>query len=183
MRYVAGFVITIFLLIFAFILIFRGGSDAPDPQTGAPQLVSYANTSTEVRLTIDRPVMADQVHRQIVMTVGRDASQLSYQQGYEGAVVRSQTYANNPTAYANFLRALELAGFNKGDSTENLKDERGHCPEGDRYVMEVRDGDRVIQRFWSTSCGNIGSFKGRIDTIILLFQRQIPDYITLTADV
>ncbi len=182
MKYIAGFLLTIFLLIFVFVMIFRN-SDQPGPKTEVQRLVDYANTSTEVQLTVDYPISAEQTHRRVVTTVGRDASILSYEQGYEGTVIRSKTYGNNPTSYANFLRALEVSGFNKGVTDEALRDERGYCPQGRRYIMEIKDGNRSIQRFWSTSCGNIGSFKGEIGTVNNLFIRQIPDYNVLTAGI
>jgi hypothetical protein len=44
-----------------------------------------------------------------------------------------------------------------------------------------RDGNNISQRFWSTSCGNLGSFKGNASTVRELFQRQVPDYNVLTS--
>lgn len=183
MKYILGFVLTIFLIIFTLFLIFRGGDDTATDAPNAPaRLVDYANTTTEVQLTVDFPINADQVHRQDVTRIGRDQATFTAYEGYEGRVLRTQSYANNATAYANFLRALQLVGYGDGRNDPNLRDERGYCPDGSRYIMEIIDGTNVIQRYWSTSCGNIGSFKGQSNSVINLFKKQIPDYNKLTSD-
>lgn len=182
MKYIAGFIVLIFMIIFGLILLFRGGDDTATTAPNAPaKLVDYANTSVEVRLTVDYPINAEQIHRQDVTIVGRDSATFTAYEGYEGRVLRTQTYNNNATSYANFLRALQIVGFSNGDNAENLRDERGYCPEGSRYIMEIIDGSKQIQRYWSTSCGNIGSFKGKSQNVITLFQKQIPDHAKLSS--
>jgi hypothetical protein len=180
MRYVIGFLVSIGLLILVFVLIFRGGGSNQAPNVPR-SLVDYANTTTIVRYTDDYPVSADQTHRQVVTTVGRDHTSFVVQSGYEGTPLKSQSYENNPTAYSNFLRALQLAGYTTSTKDNKPLDERGYCPTGHRYTFEVLDGSRVIQHLWSTSCGNIGNFKGEADTIRSLYRRQVPDYNKLTA--
>lgn len=185
MRYVIGFLVSIGLLILVFVMIFRGGASNGTTSPNAPKkLVDYANTSVSVRLIDDYPINANQTHRQLVTTVGRDNTRFEVKAGYEGDNLRSQTYSNNPTSYANFLRALQLAGYTLGKNDEKLQDERGFCPAGHRYIYEIIQDDQLIQRYWSTSCGNgQGSFKGRSDTVRILFQRQVPDYIKLTSNI
>lgn len=179
MRYIIGLLIGIGLIVLLFVLIFRGGS-SPTPSTVKP-LVSYANTTTVVRFTDDYPINADQNHHQVETTVGRDQTTLNVEQGYQGTVIRSQSYANNPASYANFLQALQLSGYTKGDPSPALRDERGECALGHRYIFEILDGSNIIQRLWSTSCGNIGSFKGDSSTVRQLYERQVPDFSKLTA--
>ncbi len=180
MRYIIGFLITIGLIILALTLLFRGGDDTPANQPR--KLVDYANTATAVRLIIDYPVSAEQTHRQEVITVSRDAAEMRFEQGYQGNVIRSQTYDNNPEAYAHFLRALEVAGFNRSEDAEDLREWRGYCPDGRRYLYEIVEGSRTVRQLWSTSCGNIGSFKGNATGVNALFVRQIPDYYKLTGN-
>lgn len=181
MRYIIGFLLSIAVLIFIFVLIFRGGGEEAAPEA-QKKLIDYANTSIVVELTTDGPVSADQTHRVIRTTVGRDESTLDYMQGYEGTVLQARTYANNQTSYASFLSALEIAGYTQGNKDKALGDERGYCPEGYRYIYEIKDGARSIQRFWSTSCGGAKTFNGKSDVVRNLFQRQIPDYGRLTRD-
>lgn len=183
MRYIIGFLISIGLVILLFVMIFSGGND-PAPAPGATKrLVDYANTSTTVRFTDDYPVNANQVHRKIVTTVGRDQITFTIESGYEGDVLRTQTYPNNPTAYANFLRALQINGYTNAEDKPELRDERGYCATGQRYIFETKDGDNTIMRTWSTSCGNIGSFKGKSTQVRDLFRRQVPDYSRLTSGI
>jgi hypothetical protein len=172
MRYIIGFLISIGLIILLFVLIFRGGSKPP---TVVP-LVSYANTDTVVEFTDDYAVSADQTHHKVTTVVGRDETTLTVEQGYQGTVIRNQSYNNNPTAYANFLRALEINGFNSGKDDPALRDERGACALGHRYIFVIQSGNRIIQRLWSSSCGNIGTFRGKTSTVIQLFKLQAPDY-------
>jgi hypothetical protein len=49
--------------------------------------------------------------------------------------------------------------------------------------MAIKDGNREVQRFWSTSCGGAATFKGKPAVVRELFQRQIPDYETLTSNI
>ncbi len=182
MKYIIGFLVSIGLLILVFVLIFRGGGD-DTPQNQPAQLVTYATTDTTVRLIQDYPVTANQTHHELVTTVGRDQVTFTVENGYEGQVLRSQNYANNETAYANFLRALQVAGYNNGTSDADKRDERGYCPTGYRYIYEIINGSgNVTQRYWSTSCGNIGNFKGKTDTIRSLYRSQVPDYNKLTSN-
>lgn len=178
MRYILGFLIGIGLIILLFVLIFRGGSN---PAPLQKPLVDYAVTDTTVQVTDDYPVNLDQLHDQVVTVVGKDQVSLTVYQGYQGTVLRSKDYANNPTAYANFLRALQLAGFDSGKTDPKLQDERGYCPLGHRYIFEIKNGNSTVQRLWSTSCGNIGTFQGKTSTVRQLFQQQTPDYGSLTA--
>jgi hypothetical protein len=180
MRYVIGFLISIGLIILVFVMLFRGGGDTTTAPNAPKRLVDYANTTAIVRLTEDYPVSANQTHRQVVTTVGRDQTTLEVKTGYEGDILRSQQFDNNPTSYANFLRALHLAGFAQGSNEETLRDERGYCPTGRRYIYEIRQGSQIIQRYWSTSCGK-GSFEGKAVTVRSLFKRQVPDYNKLTS--
>lgn len=180
MRYIVGFLIGIGLIVLTFILIIRlfSGGDAPAPRR--IDLESYATTDTVVRLTADGPIVADPQHQQVRITVSRDVVLYERYQGYQGDVVDTKSYPNNSDAYASFLRALQLAGYTQGDP-QKPKDERGYCPNGRRYVYEAIGDGRGIMRWWSTSCGgDQGNFEGRGGDIRRLFQKQVPDYATLT---
>lgn len=180
MRYIIGFLISIGLVILLFVMIFRGGDTAPAPGT-TKRMVDYANTATVIRYVQDYPVSANQVHRKVVTTVGRDQITFTVESGYEGDVLRTQSYPNNPTAYANFLRALHIAGYLNIENNPKLNDERGYCSSGYRYIFETKEGDKNITRSWATSCGNIGTFKGKTGEVRDLFRRQVPDYNRLTS--
>jgi hypothetical protein len=136
-----------------------------------------------VQFTIDGPVTADQTHQAVQITVGQTQAQINTFQGYEGTITNTQSFANNQPSYANFLRALDLAGYTKGNSNPQLADYRGYCPFGDRYIYKIVDGSgKNTEQYWATSCGGQGTFKGTVNTIDKLFQLQIPNYNTLTQN-
>lgn len=181
MRYIVGFLIGIGLLVLTVILVIRifsggGAEDAPRPI----DLNSYSTTDTVVRLTLDGPVVANQQHEQLRITVGRDAVLYERFQGYQGDIVDTRSYPNNQDAYAEFLRALDVAEFEKGNA-DGPKDERGFCPTGQRYIYEaIGEGENLV-RWWNTSCGgNTGNFVGRGSVVRNLFKKQVPDYNELT---
>jgi hypothetical protein len=180
MRYFFGFLIAIGLIVLVFFLVLRGfsGSSTPKNQT---QLTDYANTNTVMSLTIDGPTSADQTHESINITVGESETVINIMQGYQGSVTSSKTYGNNSTSYGQFLSALQVAGFQKGNTDPTKRDERGFCPTGNRYIYQIEQGNSNSERFWSTSCGSGGTFKGSASIVRQLFIKQVPDYDQLTA--
>ncbi len=184
MRYIVGLLLGIGLIVLTFILIFKafsGGSDKPKPSQ--IDLNSYSTTEAVMRYTIDGPVVSDQLHQRIRITVGSDNITFEQIQGYQGKLIQSKVFPNNSDSYATFLRALNLAGYTLGN-TQIIKDERGYCPTGRRYIYEGLNGGDTILRWWSDSCAaKEGSFLGKANTIQILFTRQVPEYNKLTARV
>lgn len=181
MRYFLGFLIIIGLLFIGILLLVRllfGGNDqkVTPEEAQKNKLSSYIGTGRTVELTVDMPINADQVHRQVNIEVGTSQTTVRLITGYENQAIKTEMYANNATAYGTFLEALEVAGFNKGDKDSILTDERGYCPQGKRYIFEINDGATQVQRYWATSCGDKSNFKGDSNEILRLFKAQIPDY-------
>lgn len=180
MRYLTGILIAIGLVVLLIILIikaFSGGGGTPEPKQ--IDLNSYANTSAVMQLTIDGPVNADQSHSKLRVSVGRDETVLQIVKGYEDNVVTTKSFANNQASYTHFLHALNVAGFTKGNIDPNVRDERGYCPVGQRFIFEAISGGSSVMRWWKTSCGE-GNFIGRSDVIRNLFKAQVPNYTLLT---
>lgn len=180
MRYITGILIAIGLVILTIILIvkaFSGGGNTPAPTQ--IDLNSYANTSAVMQMTIDGPVTADKTHNQIRVTVGRDETTLQILKGYQGDVITSRKFDNNQDSYTQFLRALNVAGFTKGNVDPLVRDERGYCPTGERFIFEAISGGEDVLRWWKTSCGE-GNFRGKSDVIRNLFKNQVPNYNLLT---
>ena len=179
LRYFVGFLITIGLIIILIIMIFGGGGSKSKVPTTTRTLNSYANTDAQAQLIIDGPINAAQNHIEVQITVGQDSTTFQQLQGYDGSVVRQQTFTNSQAGYAVFLHALTLAGFTKGNTAVS-SDERGYCPLGDRYIFKFSQEDRTIERFWATSCGNPKTYLGNVSLTLSLFQAQVPGYIALT---
>jgi hypothetical protein len=181
-RYIIGFLVTIGLIILAFVLLLHGGGSNSAGQAGPLDATKYASTNVVMQLTVDNPITAEDTHRQIVISVGKDSSTIYVYKGYQRTVLTTKTYANNISSYNSFLASLQRAGFTEGNRSKTNDSELGFCPLGDRFVYEVVSGDQDLQRFWSTSCGQ-GNFHGNRATVLELFQQQIPDYGTLTSSV
>lgn len=175
-RYFVGFIATLGLIILLIVLLFNGGGNKAKVPSTSKTLNSYATTDAEVSMTIDGPIVADQDHQQIRVVVSNNDATFQHVQGYQGDVINQQSYANNVDAFTNFLFALGRVGFTNGNRSSTLKDERGYCPLGDRYIFELTQDGQTIERFWATSCGGTKTYSGNLDTTITLFQRQIPDY-------
>jgi hypothetical protein len=184
MKYFFGFLASIGLIILVFILILRGFGGKPQGQQPDP-LTDYANSDALVRMTVDGPIVSDQQHQAYRITVGRSETRIETLQGYEYDAIDTKTYNNNQEGFTNFLRAIEFAGFAKGvkDVDNQQQDERGVCATGNRFVFEIIDGTSQVQRYWSTSCGNNGTFKGKTEQVKRLFDRQVPspDFTQLTG--
>jgi hypothetical protein len=182
MKYFFGFLISIGLIVLVVVLVIKGFSGNDPKQQQAP-LSDYAGTSSLMQLTISGPIVGDQQFHSYRITVGRDATTIETRVGYEGTVKDQRTYANNQESYTNFLRALDVAGFDEGDKKSANKDERGMCANGDRYVMQIKNGASDVQRFWSSTCRGQGNFKGNAEEVRRLFNVQIPqtDFPKLTT--
>jgi len=169
--------IAIGLIVLVFVLIFKslGGGPSKPPLN----LNSYANSAATAQLTIDGPINADQDHQEVQITVGNAYNQFQILTGYQGTVATTKTFESNQAAYAEFLHALTIAGFTKGNTEASLSDDRGYCPTGERYIFELTQGSDTIIHFWSSSCGG-GTYGGNTDTTLNLFENQIPNYYQLT---
>lgn len=185
MRYIISFLIAIGLIVLFVILLLRaifGGGGGETPQERRINLADYANTGVIMRMVTEGPVNANELHRQVYIEVGRDNNNIQLVHGYQGDVVRTEQFNSNSNAYGSFLRAIDLLGYTNGNKSEAAADFRGHCPFGNRYIFQIREGSDVKQQFWSTSCGDEGTLHGQADEIIQLFQAQIPGYDDLTDD-
>jgi len=196
LRYFIGFLVTIGLIILLVVLLFSGGGDnngngsqngGNQPATGSKpktvdDLAAYASSDAVARLTIDGPIVADQNHQAVRITVGQDDTTYEQISGYQGSVVKQQSFVNNQNAYSNFLYALGRAGFLKGDDSKTLANEKGYCSTGNRYVFELIEDGNDIQRYWATNCGNPKTYKGNLNLTLTLFRAQVPGYNDLAQD-
>lgn len=183
MRYFLAFLIALLLIFWLIFLIFRGGNNKPKVPSTTKALTSYASTNAEVRMTIDGPINAAQIHQQVRITAGRDDVTYEELKGYNGDVVNQRHFSNTQEAYAVFLSALNHAGFTQGTKDPVLKDERGYCSLGDRYIFELIQSGQDIFRYWATSCGNPKTYLGALTLTISLFKAQVPNYTDLTQNV
>lgn len=163
-----GIVILILVLL---IRLLTGHHGTP---IGQIDVTGYANTQAEATLVMQGPIVVDQDYREIKIIVGRDSNEIDLIQGYEGHVIKSQTYPSNSSAFSAFLQAEQLEGYSKGTS-KKLGNYQGYCPFGSRYIYTFNDGNSDVFNYWSTSCGGQGTFKGIPANVRNLFIAQIPE--------
>jgi hypothetical protein len=180
MRYFIGFLLSIGVVVLAFVLIlhiFSGGSSNKNVQP----LINYANTDTTVQFTELSPLVNDQTYDGFTINIGASESIIQTLQGYNQTITNTQTFNNNETGFADFLGALDLAGFQKGNTSPSKSDSRGYCATGDTYVFQTITSSGTSQRWWWTSC-NEGNFGGNAKRVISLFEQQIPNFQTITEN-
>jgi len=178
--WIAGLLI---LIIIGSILIFGGGKKpTPNPNALKP-LVDYAQTNSNVTMTIDGQINGDDIHRQIHIIVDQHQRELDVVQGYSGNIIDRHIFANTADAYNVFLHAINNSGFllaRKGITSNYI----GQCPTGERFIYTLNQGGTTLTTRWTSDCGqNVGNLAGDSATLEQLFQNQITGYNDLVADV
>jgi len=184
MKYFLGFLAVVAVGILAIVLLTSGGGNGSQvPGEEKINLSEYADTQTSVRLTTQGEIEAKEEHREIRITIGRTRRNVEILRGYDAEVIKSQPFDNSQSAYAEFLEALQKAGF-ANERASSLESEDGVCPTGRRYIYEVLDNSEQVLRLWSTSCsGKQGTLAGNASLVRRLFEAQIPDYNDVTSGV
>lgn len=177
LRYIITIVIAIVLAVVVFIMIFRSinSQDTTLEQNNKPAMTQYINEDSSMVFTAQGPIIANETFQSVRISVSKALVAIEVRDTYENQVISSNTYTNNEAAYDEFVRALSIMNFDRGDDSEKVADERGFCPTGARYIFEIESNGEQKQRYWRGSC-NVGSFKGQTERIRALFRAQIPDY-------
>ncbi len=183
-RLLAGFVGIIILILIFVVLFGHGGKKAPTGPQLDP-LPDYAGTNATVSFTTDGIVNADELHRSIRITVSNSQMSLDVLQGYNPQVIQSKTFLNNQEAYSVFLKAINNSGFLlKLKNSKSPADERGQCPLGFRYILDLNQDGNDLSRTWASSCGSkLATSGATLTSIQALFQDQIPNYENLVGQV
>lgn len=186
-RYALGVVfgiVVIALLIFGFNLI-RNILTPDDPQQESTQeqkkekndLLGAPAANKAVRYTVKGPIVGNEQHRSIRITIDRNTRTVDVLEGYEARVIKTQSTSNTQDAYQAFAEALNGVGFTKAFDAQGRGSEDQLCPLGQRYSFELAPGMSDSFRTWSNSCtANQGTFAGNRGVVQTLFQRQIPNY-------
>jgi len=187
MRFIRFIVFVLVCICLIWLVIFlltrslsRSKTEAPtSPKT---DIIQYANTGVVAEMAMDGPIIADDDHEAVRITVGRDQTHIRAVKGYNGQVVRERSFPNTAQSYQVFLKSLDGAGFTQGKSSAENSEE-GKCPQGNRYVYSLKDGSSDILRYWSSSC-TAGTYGGNVTQTQWLFRNQIPvkDYYEVLED-
>lgn len=163
------------ILILVVILFFKALSGGDNDVVEQPTpITSYVDTATEMQMLASGPIVAESEHQAVRISVGRDEVRVEVITGYNGEVVREQSFSNSQEAYDQFLHALDLYGYTKGMETDTQIDKKGRCATGARYTFSIVDGAREIDSSWTTSCSGKSTFKGSRSNVLRLFRQQVP---------
>ncbi len=155
----------------------RGRAPEQDREVRVTQLVDFANTSTEVKYSLRGPINALENHRVLEITIGRNNRTAVIYEGYNGKILKAESFNNTEAAYSKFLAALENSGYTNTRIAEPNIVPDGACPQDRRADFEIIQGSQTIQSLWTTSCSNArGTFAGQTPTVRALFADQLPDY-------
>lgn len=185
---VLAIVAIVILAITGIVRLATGGGDdtGGDSQTLAAEtsLLDYDNSTSSVSLTYEGAIVGREDYREIRYSVSPTRRRIEVVQGYNGTVLRRETYRNDAAAYAVFLRALNFEGFAEVQENELGDDHRGVCPTGNRTIVQLFDDGQRQLKLWSASCDDkVGTLAGNERRLRRLFEVQIPDFRELTRGV
>ena len=170
LTFVVGFVL---ILMLAFGR--RPSSNTANPNTKKTFTINdYAERDSKVVATFDGPINGDDAHRSIKISVSQESRTIDVIQGYEGKVIKTQTFTNNPDAYYDFIHALARVSFGRTRKTDT-QNEVGVCATGRRFVYEAYDNNERVARTWAATC-NKGNSLATFESVNNLFRMQITDY-------
>lgn len=178
MRYIIAALSFLGLAILAIVILIH----VLTKHTSTTQPVSLSaqyQTGISVKFLTDGTINNDQLHRSISITENINNINMTVYKGYEGQVLNSYNYPNNPTAFKNFLASLGFLGYTLKINSP-YKSSLGLCPNYYRFNYYITGSPNGLnQDLWSTTCGP-GTMGGHIGAIQQDFQNQIPNYYGLT---
>jgi len=184
--------VVIILLLGLFVYVSLSRTKTKKIETVKPILINeYANSPATVSYMVDGQINGNESHRAIKITISKDSRLIEVLSGYQYTPINTEAYNNTVEAYEPFLASLQVAGFAK-KRANSIASSAGARPLGNRYYFESIDIPSMPDRLWSSTCstsglfasgGRQGTFAGNLNTIQQLFQKQIPDYATITKNV
>jgi len=185
MKYFLTSLGVVLLIIFGIVVFGRSSTTTTPGVSGHKtlQLSDYqANNNAYVAYEIAGPINAVENHVSLKITVSPNSRTINVYQGYQNAVLTSQTLGNDSAAYSQFLAALNKAGFTNERTIAKGTNATSICPTGTRSNFSLVDGSKDVMNLWTASC-TLGSYGGNVNMTTHLFEAQIPDYSTLVSSV
>ena len=160
--------------------LFGGNTPSPNPaQTideGKAALLS-SDASHSVKLTVRGPIVANEKFRSYTILVSPTARTMTTYEGYLDSQLKQKQLDNNTKAYEEFVYALDKRKMMDGTPLAGDKNDlRGICASGKVYKFETIKNDSVVKSLWTSDCGGSkGSSSAKVDEILDIFLKQIPD--------
>lgn len=188
MKYVTwfiGLIVVVIAFIVGSILIRNTLNDNRLASQDIPRnsvLADHIKDDTNLRLSIDGPVTADEKHQSMSIEVTPTSRRITTYKTYGKVVIKQADYPNNRTAFEAFALALDRAGFTAENAKRKDSTYAGECATGRVYTFDLISAGKPIESLWATSCnGATGSFAGNIANVLTLFKGQIPNYSEATT--
>jgi hypothetical protein len=176
-RFYLALFVALGLIVLLIVIISGGGGKKPHTATPVVPLVAMASSDSEVKMTINGPIVAEQNHRSVEVIVTKNRTIYNSIQGYNNNVAFTQDFSNTLNGYTAFLSALYQAGYTKGNTSSALANDLGYCSTGNRYIFETIQNGHTISRFWASNCiGTPRTFQGNLSLTTTLFEAQIPNF-------
>ena len=171
---ILGFVAFIVLVIFIVVIVARGGDNNSSTNAPVPQLSAAASSDATFVYMEDGPIVAEEDHFRITISVSRWNRTINVYQGYENNVVSTASFGNNEAAFSDFLSAIDRAGYTSKRATR-YDSEAGLCALNSRFRFESDQFGEDFSR-WTTLCREKGNFGGNFSNTRTLYRDQIPEY-------
>ena len=169
---IGGVILAVFLVFFIIRALFFA------PKASQTQITNpLINTSTDrgVKMTVRGPIQASETARTYEVDITPSSRSVTLYSGYDATVVSKQVYSNSPSAYEEFVYALDKAGMTNGRKISN-DDTRGVCASGRLYTYALERDTTIESSLWTSSCSNSkGSLNSNATALKTLFDKQIPD--------
>lgn len=170
-----------FLLFFIFLFNFINNSlndNSKSSQTDTSKLELLSTSSdNSISMDIRKEIQADEYYTTFHISISPSSRSISIMNGYDKKIISSKNYANNKSAYEQFVYALDKADFlNTRSFNENENDTRGVCPSGSLTTFNVMKSQNSAKKIWTTSCKDVkGNMKSNYSKIYNLFISQLPE--------
>jgi hypothetical protein len=182
MRYIIAIFVFIGLAITIIVLLVRGTTNTKAAIVSRPvSLSDKYQSGLSIVNTTDGIINNDIIHRSMTIKIDINNINLTTYRGYDGVVLNSYNFKNNPTEFKNFLASISLLGY-RVKLHSKYSSSLGLCPFGNRSTWQIINGpSNINQNLWSTTCGQ-GSEGGQIGPMQQLIQNQFPNYSNLVTN-
>jgi len=169
-------ILVVTLIAIAGLLSILMPTNESEVHAASPSLSDYANKpGAEITLHVLGPVVANEFYRSADITISPSFRTITAYKTYNNEVLATTTYGNNQNAFTQFVNALQVSNFSTTPAKDSQSEVKSTCPQGARYVYELRDEGKTITQLWATSCSTKNqSFKGNAPLANMLFRDQIP---------
>lgn len=159
-------------IVFLVNVIFNKGGVPRKEAKETVNLLTNPTANTKIEMIARGPVIAEEKHYEIVITITENSRKLVIYRGYE----RKQEYkkvelGNNSAAFHEFLRALDQNDFAKKQGKDLAS--TSVCAGGNLVIFKIMDGDKVVHSTYTSDCKGSTNMAGKDKAITDFIMNQI----------